>query len=48
MKEGTINVFLAGVGGQGLVLVNRLLVRAAVLSGLDAKCTDTHGLAMAA
>ena len=41
-----INVFLAGVGGQGLVLVNRLLARAAVLSGLDAKSTDTHGLAM--
>ena len=41
-----LNVFLAGVGGQGLVLVNRLLARAAVLSGLDAMSTDTHGLAM--
>ncbi len=41
-----INIYLAGVGGQGLVLVNRLLARAAVLSGLDAKSTDTHGLAM--
>jgi indolepyruvate ferredoxin oxidoreductase beta subunit len=40
------NIFLAGVGGQGLVLVNRLLARAAILSGLDAKSTDTHGLAM--
>jgi len=46
MKNKTTNVFLAGVGGQGLVLVNRLLMRAAILSGLDAKCTDTHGLAM--
>lgn len=41
-----VNIFLAGVGGQGLVLVNRLLARAAILSGLDAKSTDTHGLAM--
>lgn len=41
-----INLFLSGVGGQGLVLANRLLARAAVLSGLDAKSTDTHGLAM--
>ena len=41
-----INIFLAGVGGQGLVLVNRLLARAAFLTGLDAKSTDTHGLAM--
>ncbi|NLH49073.1 MAG: indolepyruvate oxidoreductase subunit beta [Myxococcales bacterium] len=46
MSAGTVNVFLAGVGGQGLVLVNRLLARAAVLGGLDAKSTDTHGLAM--
>jgi indolepyruvate ferredoxin oxidoreductase beta subunit len=42
----TINLYLAGVGGQGLVLVNRLLAEAAVLAGLDAKSTDTHGLAM--
>ncbi len=41
-----LNIYLAGVGGQGLVLVNRLLARAAFLSGLDAKSTDTHGLAM--
>ena len=46
MSQDTINVFLSGVGGQGLVLVNRLLARAAILSGLDAKSTDTHGLAM--
>jgi len=46
MSRQTINIFLAGVGGQGLVLVNRLLARAAILSGLDAKSTDTHGLAM--
>ncbi len=46
MSDGPLNVFLSGVGGQGLVLVNRLLARAAILSGLDAKSTDTHGLAM--
>lgn len=46
MAQPAINIFLAGVGGQGLVLVNRLLARAAILSGLDAKSTDTHGLAM--
>ena len=46
MTDQTTNIFLAGVGGQGLVLVNRLLAMATILSGLDAKCTDTHGLAM--
>ncbi|MDP8223967.1 MAG: 2-oxoacid:acceptor oxidoreductase family protein [Candidatus Lernaella stagnicola] len=46
MSDKPVNVFLAGVGGQGLVLVNRLLARAAILSDLHAKSTDTHGLAM--
>jgi indolepyruvate ferredoxin oxidoreductase beta subunit len=46
MTSSTINVFLAGVGGQGLLLVNRLLAHGVALSGLDVKSTDTLGLAM--
>ena len=36
-----INVFLAGVGGQGLVLVNRLLARAAINSSTPANRFST-------
>ena len=44
--DDTMNIFLIGVGGQGLVMLNRVLATAALLSGLDAKSTDTAGLAM--
>ncbi len=39
------NIFLGGVGGQGIGLLCEILLRAADHAGLAAKAVDTHGLA---
>jgi indolepyruvate ferredoxin oxidoreductase beta subunit len=39
------NVFMAGVGGQGIGLLSEVLVRAADAAGLPVVGCDTHGLA---
>lgn len=39
----TTQVRFAGVGGQGIVLVGRLLGRAALLEGKEAVCTQSYG-----
>jgi len=39
------NVYMAGVGGQGIGLLAELLARAADHAGLPVKGCDTHGLA---
>jgi len=41
----TTNVFLAGVGGQGIVLASRILAELAFSAGLDVKQNEVHGLA---
>lgn len=41
----TINVVLAGVGGQGVLLASEVLSRAAVFSGFDVKTNEVHGMA---
>lgn len=41
----TINVLIVGVGGQGTILAGKVLARAAVLSGLDVKFSEIHGMA---
>jgi len=41
----TTNIFIAGVGGQGVVLASNLLAEAALKSGFDVKKTDTLGMA---
>jgi indolepyruvate ferredoxin oxidoreductase beta subunit len=41
----TINVILAGVGGQGVILASELLAMAAVHVGHDVKQTEVHGIA---
>jgi indolepyruvate ferredoxin oxidoreductase beta subunit len=41
----TINVSLVGVGGQGILLTADLLATAAVMSGLDVKKSEIHGMA---
>ncbi len=38
-------VFIAGVGGQGIILASELLSEAARLSGLDVKKSEVHGMA---
>jgi indolepyruvate ferredoxin oxidoreductase beta subunit len=40
-----INIYLTGVGGQGIGLISEILLRAADHAGLDVKGVDTHGLA---
>lgn len=39
----TTQVRFAGVGGQGIVMVGRLLGRAALLDGKEAVCTQSYG-----
>jgi indolepyruvate ferredoxin oxidoreductase beta subunit len=41
----TFNIYLCGVGGQGVGLLSEVLLRAADHAGLQAKAVDTHGLA---
>lgn len=40
----TINISLVGVGGQGILLSSDILVRTAMLAGLDAKKAEVHGM----
>jgi indolepyruvate ferredoxin oxidoreductase beta subunit len=39
------NIYLTGVGGQGIGLLSETLMRAADHAGLKVKAVDTHGLA---
>lgn len=39
------NIFIAGVGGQGLVLASRIIAEAAFGAGYDVKSNDVIGLA---
>ncbi len=39
------NIYLSGVGGQGIGLLCEILLRAADHAGYTAKAVDTHGLA---
>lgn len=41
----SFNIFLCGVGGQGIGLLCEILLRAADYAGYTAKAVDTHGLA---
>jgi len=43
MKE--FNIYITGVGGQGIGLLSQALVRSADHSGLEIMAVDTHGLA---
>lgn len=39
------NIYLTGVGGQGIGLISEVILRAADHGGLPVKSVDTHGLA---
>jgi indolepyruvate ferredoxin oxidoreductase beta subunit len=41
----TFNIYMIGVGGQGIGLLSEVLLRAADHAGLRVKSVDTHGLA---
>jgi indolepyruvate ferredoxin oxidoreductase, beta subunit len=41
----TINVVIAGVGGQGILLASEVLARTALLTGYQVKTNEVHGMA---
>lgn len=43
-QQATTSVILAGVGGQGVLLISELLARTAICAGFDAKQTEIHGV----
>jgi indolepyruvate ferredoxin oxidoreductase beta subunit len=45
LVAGTLNVLLAGIGGQGVLTASQLLAEAAVRAGHDAKKSEVHGMA---
>lgn len=40
-----VNILIVGVGGQGTLLASKILGGAAMLSGLDVKQSEVHGMA---
>jgi len=45
MPSTKIDIYLIGVGGQGIGLLSEVIIRAADYAGLPVRGTDTHGLA---
>lgn len=43
--NGTTNILLVGVGGQGVLLVSSIIADAAIRCGLDVKTNEVHGMA---
>ncbi len=41
----TVNIVLAGVGGQGILLASEIIARAAMATGLQVKTNEIHGMA---
>jgi indolepyruvate ferredoxin oxidoreductase beta subunit len=44
-KDGTTNIVICGVGGQGIILASDVLCHAAFLDGFDVKKSEVHGMA---
>lgn len=44
MSNEVTNVFIAGVGGQGILLASEILSDVALSRGLDAKKSEVHGM----
>ncbi|HIH70223.1 indolepyruvate oxidoreductase subunit beta [Methermicoccus shengliensis] len=42
---GELNILIAGVGGQGAILMSNVIGRAAILSGRHVLSSETHGMA---
>lgn len=43
--QKVVSVVLAGVGGQGILLASEIIAEAALLSGLEVKTNEVHGMA---
>ncbi len=44
MSELITNILIVGVGGQGILLASEILSEVAMLSGLDVKKSEVHGM----
>ena len=44
-QAGTTNVLIVGVGGQGVVLISKMLARLCQLRGFQVKQSEVHGMA---
>ena len=44
-KQGTTNILIVGVGGQGTLLTSRVIARVVVELGHDVKVSEVHGMA---
>jgi indolepyruvate ferredoxin oxidoreductase beta subunit len=42
--NGSTNVLMVGVGGQGIIMASNILTKAAMYAGLDAKKSEIHGM----
>lgn len=45
MAQETKRIMLAGVGGQGILLVSRILSNGLIKAGYDVKSSEVHGMA---
>jgi indolepyruvate ferredoxin oxidoreductase beta subunit len=45
MAQKVTNVFICGVGGQGILLASEILSETALAHGLDVKKSEVHGMA---
>lgn len=45
MPEATVNLLLAGVGGQGTILASKIICAALMAAGYDVKQAEVHGMA---
>ncbi|MFZ5352443.1 MAG: indolepyruvate oxidoreductase subunit beta [Bacillota bacterium] len=43
--KGTKNILLVGVGGQGIILVSKMLTAGLMKAGYDVKMSEVHGMA---
>src|SRR5512136_1101852 len=46
MENGTTNVLVAGVGGQGVILASDIMSEVFMEAGYDVKKSEVHGMAM--
>jgi indolepyruvate ferredoxin oxidoreductase beta subunit len=45
MAQETKRIMIAGVGGQGILLVSRILSNGLIKAGYDVKSSEVHGMA---
>ncbi|HEY5765149.1 MAG TPA: 2-oxoacid:acceptor oxidoreductase family protein, partial [Candidatus Deferrimicrobiaceae bacterium] len=45
MSRESGGIFLAGVGGQGIILASEILCEAFLFAGYDVKKSEVHGMA---